>query len=474
MITYRLRGLVNLHAVATTVIAGTFFLICAISVRYQSKLQLSENVDVGRFLLAIIVGMVISTRFLTALGPKFHRLAWHEVVRLTTRQVSVVALMVFTLIVATKDQNISRLFLGTYLVLLLGVLVITNRLLPRALAGMAFSGRHLLPTLFIGHSQALGRLEQWLAGKEHLGIKPVGFLSDDPSSTERASRTEGTRYLGAMALLARTIEEKSVGQVILLDVPVKPDDTQLIIETCQAAGCRLLIHNSIEDQVPVPLLPVVEDGHFFFTTQEEPLEDPMNRAMKRLFDIAVSLPVVVLILPPLSICVWVMQRFQAPGPLLFSRNSGGQKGSEFMMLKYRSMIFAAPDARKEAQQATRGDSRIYSFGQFLRKTSLDEFPQFFNVLRGDMSIVGPRPHLPQHDEEFSRIAKSYRSRQLVKPGITGLAQTKGYRGEITDPTALHKRVEFDVYYITHWSVGLDVVITLNTLRQVVFPPKSAV
>lgn len=474
MISHRLRGLVNLHAVATTVMAGTFFLVCVFGVRYQSKLQLSESVDIGRYLLAVIVGMVISTRFLKALGPKFHRLAWVEVLGLTTRQVVVVALAVFTLIVSTKDQNISRLFLGSYLVLLFVMLLFTNRLLPRVLAGLAFSGRHLLPTLFIGHSQALSRLEPWLAEKEHLGIKPVGFLSDNPSAGKRATRSEGTRYLGAMALLASTIEEKNVGQVILLDLPVKAADTQVIIETCQAAGCRLLIHNSIEDHVPVPLLPVVEDGHFFFTTQEEPLEDPMNRAIKRLFDIAVSLPVVALVLPLLSLWVLVMQRWQAPGPLLFSRNRGGQRGSEFKMLKYRSMFYAEPNAQKEAKQASRGDARVYAFGQFLRKSSLDEFPQFFNVLRGDMSIVGPRPHLPQHDEEFSRIAKTYRSRQLVKPGITGLAQTKGFRGEITDSTLLHKRVDLDVYYITHWSVGLDVLITINTLLQVFFPPKSAV
>jgi lipopolysaccharide/colanic/teichoic acid biosynthesis glycosyltransferase len=118
--------------------------------------------------------------------------------------------------------------------------------------------------------------------------------------------------------------------------------------------------------------------------------------------------------------------------------------------------------------------RVYRFGRFLRKTSLDEFPQFLNVLRGDMSIVGPRPHLPPHDEEFSVIARTYRSRQLVKPGITGLAQINGYRGEITDPSLLHKRVELDIFYITNWSIWLDVEITLKTLRHVFSPPKNAV
>jgi lipopolysaccharide/colanic/teichoic acid biosynthesis glycosyltransferase len=140
------------------------------------------------------------------------------------------------------------------------------------------------------------------------------------------------------------------------------------------------------------------------------------------------------------------------------------------MLKFRSMYARDHDINK---QATAGDSRIFPFGAFLRKSSLDEFPQFINVLRGDMSIVGPRPHLPQHDIEFSQISKTYRVRSLVKPGITGLAQVNGYRGEITDPEKLHRRVYWDLYYMSNWSLALDMQIILRTAWQVVFPPKSA-
>ncbi len=143
------------------------------------------------------------------------------------------------------------------------------------------------------------------------------------------------------------------------------------------------------------------------------------------------------------------------------------------MLKYRSMYAANPDDHLEAQQARSGDPRIYPFGAILRKTSLDEFPQFWNVLKGEMSVVGPRPHLPQHDYEFSLVAKTYRTRHLVKPGITGLAQVSGYRGEITDPSLLQRRVQLDIQYITSWSVWLDIEITFKTLVHVLFPPKSA-
>jgi lipopolysaccharide/colanic/teichoic acid biosynthesis glycosyltransferase len=152
---------------------------------------------------------------------------------------------------------------------------------------------------------------------------------------------------------------------------------------------------------------------------------------------------------------------------------GGQRGREFRMLKFRSMYAVEADEKSEARQARQGDARIFPFGAFLRKTSLDEFPQFWNVLIGEMSIVGPRPHLPAHDVEFALLAKTYRTRQLVKPGITGLAQVSGYRGEISDPELLKQRVNLDIYYITHWSLWLDVQTTLKTLRHVVFPPKTA-
>lgn len=143
------------------------------------------------------------------------------------------------------------------------------------------------------------------------------------------------------------------------------------------------------------------------------------------------------------------------------------------MLKFRSMYATVADRRLEAQQAKRDDPRIYPFGHFLRRASLDEFPQFWNVLTGRMSIVGPRPHLPEHDEEFSIVARRYRTRQLAKPGITGLAQVNGYRGEITDVDLLRRRVELDIEYITTWSIWLDLQITLKTAIQLFFPPESA-
>jgi lipopolysaccharide/colanic/teichoic acid biosynthesis glycosyltransferase len=207
--------------------------------------------------------------------------------------------------------------------------------------------------------------------------------------------------------------------------------------------------------------------------QEEPLEDPLNRLVKRLFDLAIAVPVVVLVLPLLCLWVWLMQRVQAPGALFHVRERRGQQGEVFRMLKFRSMYEEATDAQAELRQASAEDERVFAFGRYLRRHSLDEFPQFWNVLRGDMSIVGPRPYMPLLDEEFRSQARGYRTRHLVKPGITGLAQSLGFRGEVLEQEMLRRRVQWDLHYITHWSVWLDLQITLRTMWQVFWPPKTA-
>jgi exopolysaccharide biosynthesis polyprenyl glycosylphosphotransferase len=469
MFTYRLRGLLNLHIFATTALAAGFFVAFAALTRYLPWLQLSPDVKILMCVLAIVAGMALSGRFVTAIGWRFHELGWPDAAWLATRQVAMVTLVLFTLIVATKDRSTSRVFMAVYLAITWVLLAYVNRRLPRFLADLAFSRLNRLPTLFMGHDRHLDRLNDWVARKRHLGVVPVGYLSDEHSGRKHDAIGP---CLGATADLADAIVRMRIGQVVLLDLPQR-DDLRRILATCQAEGCRLLVYDNIAERMPVPMIPVLEEGQSFYTAQEEPLEDPFNRAVKRMFDILVSLPVVAIVLPPLCLLAWIMQRIQAPGPLFFVRPRGGRLRSEFRMVKFRSMRDEKRDTAREAVQARAGDDRVYPFGLFMRRTSMDEFPQFWNVLIGDMSVVGPRPHLPKHDDEFSRIDALYRTRHLVKPGITGLAQIRGFRGEITDPVLLKARVEMDIHYITHWSIWLDVGITIKTLLHVLKPPKAA-
>ena len=472
MITTRARGLANLHAGATTLLIGIFFWVYAeFIMAYVPIVRLSPTVNLLPYFLCVVGGMVLSARDLAKLAARFHVLNLGDAAQLAVRQVGLMALLTFTMMFATQDHSISRLFLGTFLVWSFLGLTMLNARLPRALARMVFQRGHRLPTVFIGRRASFARLNEWIAQKEPLGIFPVALLSDDPPP--EGGTPLPAPWLGRIADLPRVLVEKQVGQVLLLELPATDEDAKALIEICQHHGCRLLIHNNLAERYTHPLVPTMEEGRHFYTLQEEPLEDPLNRLVKRAYDLVLALPVVLLVLPPLCAWVWVQQRRQAPGPLFHVRERRGQRGELFRMLKFRSMYAETADATAESRQAQPEDERIFPFGRFMRQHSLDEFPQFWNVLRGDMSIVGPRPYMPLLDEEFRQLTRGYRTRHLVKPGITGLAQSLGYRGEILEQEMLRRRVYWDVHYITHWSVWLDLQITARTLWQIVRPPRTA-
>jgi lipopolysaccharide/colanic/teichoic acid biosynthesis glycosyltransferase len=325
--------------------------------------------------------------------------------------------------------------------------------------------------VFVGKPESLAQVWEWIENKAPLGIHPVGLLSPEPPAAHPGAMA--VPWLGRLPDLPRILDEALVGQVIMLELPATDAEASWVIAACRERGCRLLIHSDIEGRYTQALVPVTEEGRHFYTLQEEPLEDPFNRLIKRSFDLALALPVVVLILPPLCAWVAVMQRLQASGPLFHARERRGLRGEVFCMLKFRSMFAATGDAASESMQALSEDQRVFRFGRFIRRRSLDEFPQFWNVLVGEMSIVGPRPYMPLLDEEFRQQTPGYRIRNLVKPGITGLSQSLGFRGAVLEEEMVRRRVYWDVYYISHWSVWLDLQITAKTLWQVIAPPATA-
>ena len=472
MITTRARGLANLHAGLCTLAVGVFFWVYAeFIMRYVPIVRLSREVNLLPYFLCMIAGMIVARRDLTLLSGRFHVFDLGEAARLAGKQVGLMAVLTFTMMFATLDRSISRLFLGTYLLWCWVGLTILNIRLPRTLARLVFQRVDQLPTIFIGSVATFADLDDWIRRKKPLGVHPVGLLTDE--SMAEADAPLPAPLLGRVSDLACVLAERQVAQVILLELPETDAAARAVIDICQDHGCRLLIHNNLAERYTHPLVPTIEEGRHFYTLQEEPLEDPLNRLLKRAFDLAVAIPVVFVILPPLCLWVWLMQRAQAPGPLLHVRERRGQREKTFRMLKFRSMYVRPEDPAAESRQAHAEDQRIFPFGRFMRRHSLDELPQFWNVLVGDMSVVGPRPYMPLLDEEFRRQTRGYRTRHLVKPGITGLAQSLGFRGEITEIDMLSRRVYWDVYYITHWSVWLDLQITLRTLGQMFRPPATA-
>jgi putative colanic acid biosynthesis UDP-glucose lipid carrier transferase len=207
---------------------------------------------------------------------------------------------------------------------------------------------------------------------------------------------------------------------------------------------------------------------FKFST--EPLAIKRNRVIKRVLDIIFSICVIILTYPFLFLIIAPIIKLTSKGPILFKQERTGLKGEDFICYKFRSM---AVNKDADKKQATKGDARITKIGAFMRKTSLDEMPQFINVIKGDMSVVGPRPHMTKHTEEYSQLIDKYMFRHMVKPGITGWAQVTGFRGETKDLKQMEGRVERDVWYIENWSVLLDIKIILNTVINAIVGEDNA-
>lgn len=206
------------------------------------------------------------------------------------------------------------------------------------------------------------------------------------------------------------------------------------------------------------------------TLKEEPLTALRNKIVKRAFDLLVSSCVILFIFPIMIPIVAFMIYREDPGPIFFRQERTGYRNNIFKMWKFRSMRI---NQQADAKQATRGDDRITKVGAFLRKTSLDEFPQFINVFLGEMSVVGPRPHMVKHTEEYSSLIKPFMIRHKVKPGVTGLAQINGYRGPTDELWKMEKRVEYDVWYLENWSFLLDVRCIIMTVYNAVKGEENA-
>lgn len=202
----------------------------------------------------------------------------------------------------------------------------------------------------------------------------------------------------------------------------------------------------------------------YLSFYREPLSMPENRMLKRAFDIVFSLAFLCTLFPFVFVIVAVITKLTMPGPIFFRQKRNGLNGREFYCIKFRSMKVNA-DADK--LQATKNDPRKTKWGDIMRKTNIDELPQFINVLKGDMSVVGPRPHMLKHTEEYSKLIDKYMVRHFVKPGITGWSQVTGFRGETKELAQMEGRVKGDIWYIEHWSFSLDLYIIYKTVANAV-------
>lgn len=308
--------------------------------------------------------------------------------------------------------------------------------------------------VIIGYNTLSKKLVEYL-NEDSLNKEVIGFceeyenvheLSNYPILSDVAGTLDVCKKYGATEIYSTVAPEHHPA---LYEIIEKADDSCIRFKIVPDMGHFIKKQMHIDYLKEIPVI----------SLRNEPLEDLGNRIKKRIFDIAVSFFVVVFILswliPLIGLLIWL----ESKGPIFFVQPRTGKNGNDFNCLKFRSMRV---NNNAHEVQATANDDRLTRIGRFLRRSSLDEFPQFINVLRGDMSVVGPRPHMLKHTKDYRKKIGHYMVRQFIKPGITGWAQVNGHRGETRKDGQMEQRVEHDLWYLENWSLFLDVKIMAMT------------
>nr|WP_296050244.1 undecaprenyl-phosphate glucose phosphotransferase [uncultured Prevotella sp.] len=336
-------------------------------------------------------------------------------------------------------------------------------------------GRNSKTVMFIGNDPAIIEMYTIMIEDPSAGYRVHGYYAD----TEIPNAPKNLTYLGNMEVLDQVMDNTINNTINGIPTNIEEvfcclshDYSDHIVRLMQYCDKNVIHFYYLPRQFgeyKLRLEPQYYLGKSVFTNHQEPLTRFGNRVAKRTFDIIVSSIVCLCLLPFLPIIALII-KIQSPGPIFFRQARTGLNGKTFQCLKFRSM-----HVNKDADlvQATEHDPRKFAFGNFMRKTNIDEFPQFINVLKGDMSIVGPRPHMLHHTEIYGSIIDKYMVRHFSKPGITGWAQVTGYRGETKELWQMEERIKRDIWYIENWSFWLDIRIIYLTAKSIIIPDKNA-
>lgn len=365
------------------------------------------------------------------------------------------ALIIYIYLLTTVGN--SRAFLATLTILFsLGLLLMRFAYIQ---IKIYFKGKGLLKRiLIIGYNETSKKLASYL---EHEGINTeiLGFTENEQNVNELSHYP----IISNIDLSVEVAKQHQVDEIFSTVTPEQNPKLYQLIQQADQECIRFRIvpdfsvfikgpfHVSYLNDMPILLL------------RSESLDDFNNRVKKRAFDVIISILVVVFILSWLVPLLSILIILESKGPVFFSQLRTGKNKKSFPCYKFRSMRV---NKDSDVIQATKDDARITKIGGFLRRTSLDEFPQFINVLIGNMSIVGPRPHMVKHTDDYSKIVNQYMVRHFSKPGITGWAQINGYRGEVNDLHQIRNRVEYDIWYMENWSLLLDLKIVFLTIFNV--------
>ncbi len=365
------------------------------------------------------------------------------------------SILILSLFFLKISSIVSRLFILTFFSAAYFLMIIAQWITRKA---VTFTIRKTISKgIILGAGLVGGKVfDEWLCNVYN-GVVTLGFFDDDPTKN-------GGVLLGDIEQAKEYILKNGVTHVFCT-LPLSAEEKiQDIIKFCESHVVNFHIVPTI-GYYYTGSQPIVEHiGKMpVFVLRNLPLSYIHNAVLKRSVDILASAIAIILLFPVFFPVLAILIKLSSPGPIFFKQKRTGKRGKEFNCYKFRTMR-CSTDAH--TKQATADDSRKTKLGSFLRKTSLDELPQFYNVLIGNMSLVGPRPHMLMHTYEYSPKVDKYMVRHFVKPGITGLAQVKGYRGETKEIELMEKRIKADIHYVENWTLKLDMKIMLETVLMI--------
>ncbi|NLT49758.1 MAG: undecaprenyl-phosphate glucose phosphotransferase [Ignavibacteria bacterium] len=379
------------------------------------------------------------------------------------KNIAIQIIAAIVILFSMVEYRLPRMFVLSYAIIMVVFHSVNRYLFRTFLKYLRKKGRNLRNLLIVGAGKVGYNFYQTILNNPQFGYKVVGFLDDKNKSFLNG------QYLGKIDDLDQVLDEKEIDNVIIALPNFALSRIEEVIRICEQHTTRIKIipnyFNVVSSKYSVTMF-----GSFPVISVREDRVNEFNwRLLKRAFDFLFSLSVIILVFSWLFPLLALIIKTSSKGPVFFKQKRWGKNNKNFTTLKFRSMVVESKDIGDDGkfQQAKKDDPRITKIGAFLRKTNLDELPQFINVLMGDMSIVGPRPHPGPLNLQSKDKVKMYMLRHLVKPGITGWAQVNGHRGETGSVEKMQKRIEHDIWYIENWSFWLDIQIIFMTVWNMI-------
>lgn len=392
--------------------------------------------------------------------------AWSIAVSLILRWMLLLA-MLFAIGYMTKTSTeYSRRVILTWATVTPVPLVIVSIGLHEFVRRFMHSPANARKAVIAGYNDVSLELVERIRGNREYGIVMQGFFDD--RSSERLGLQEGTTLVGGLSDLAAYVNSNDI-DLIFIALPMR--QVQRVVALLEELRDTTASIYFVPDIFVVDLIQsrtAEIEGVPVVAMRETPFQGTPG-LIKRGMDIGISL-IALIMLSPFLLIIALLIKLTSPGPAIFRQRRYGLDGQVIDVLKFRTMTVT--EDGPVVQQATQGDERITPIGRWLRRYSIDELPQLVNVLQGNMSLVGPRPHAIAHNEQYRRLIKGYMVRHKVPPGITGLAQVNGCRGETTQLEDMHRRIEYDLDYLRHWSPALDLRILMQTVVRVLHDRKA--